>query len=884
MSKYITILAIMLLVPSAFARTNQTGLSEVEAQKRANLISEVHYDLDFSIIPAKDYFYGTSMISFDLKSVPDELTVDFDGGKVQAVMAEGKKLTYDYNDKFITLKSGLKKGANKLSIIFEHPYSKDGSGLYRFNDPEDKETYLYTDFEPYDANKLFPHFDQPDLKATYTVAATVPKHWVVITSTRETSQSPSKMKDFSDWVFPKSKKFSSYIFSFHAGPYKIWEDKEAKIPSRLLVRQSMAKYVDPQEWFTPTRQGFEFFAKYFDYAYPFVKYDQIIVPDFNSGAMENVAAVTFSERYVSRGAESRDDRERRASVILHEMAHMWFGNLVTMKWWDDLWLNESFATYMAAKAMYEATEFEESWRSFYDSMKQWAYWEDQLVTTHPILTPVPSTEQAFANFDGITYGKGASVLKQIDYVLGEAAFKKGVQNYFKKHAFSNATLSDFVGSLGKAHGKPLTQWSTEWLEKESLNSIRVEYSCQGGKIAKFQLIQSAPEQYPTLRQHKTEIGLIYKGKDGSYEVGKTLPVLYSKDLTPLTSSFKGDNCPDGVYPNYRDNDYVKVQLDGKSEKLALSGISKIKDPMLRSMFWQAMWDMVRDGKMVASKYFTLLEKNMDKEDDVKIVKSILSKAVGKYHTSSGVVHYYPHKTNADLKVVQTAEGKLEALIWKGLEEAEPGSNLQKEYFHYAVRSTTSEAKQKKLLAMLTGKEKFKDLEIDQDKRWHIIKQLSLLGAKGINALAKQEKGKDGSSMGQQAFIASEVLRPEKNLKLKWYKAITMEKPTLSLAEMKQVMYNSFPPSQIQITKQVSGAFFKDLDRLLKTADSGFLRSFARGLAPSFCDSESEQNLKKYLKSRPNLNPSVMKTLRVEMQENQRCQRARKLMATNGTSH
>ncbi|TPW20554.1 MAG: aminopeptidase N, partial [Elusimicrobia bacterium] len=418
MSPAILLAALLLAVPARAERPAVKGLSREEAAARAARVSDAAYRLQFVVGFDEKEFTGVTDISFNLKGAPAPLTVDFGEGLPRKVTANGADTAFDYNGHFLTLPpSALRKGANTVRIEYSHPYSATGSGLYRFKDPADGLVYLYSDFEPFDANLMFPCFDQPDIKAGYAVEVTAPEDWLVVSAARPERVLPAG-PGARRWVFPMTKPFSTYVFSLHAGPYMEWRDDFQGLPLGLYARRSLARFVDAEEWFTVTKQGMGFFNRYFDFPYPFGKYDQVLVPDFNSGAMENVGAVTFSERNAPRSRPTPAERLDRADVILHEMAHMWFGDLVTMAWWDDLWLNESFASYMSAVAVDAATEFRDAWLDFNLGTKQWAYWEDQLVTTHPIEAVVPDTEVAFANFDGITYGKGASTLKQLAVLLG----------------------------------------------------------------------------------------------------------------------------------------------------------------------------------------------------------------------------------------------------------------------------------------------------------------------------------------------------------------------------------------------------------------------------------------------------------------------------------
>ncbi|MGH8548721.1 MAG: M1 family metallopeptidase, partial [Methylococcales bacterium] len=369
-------------VVEAPGRPAAKNLSQDVAVDRSGRVEEVRYQLFFKLDGVEKEYRATETLQFDLRDNNQPLTLDFSDGKIVKLQVNGREVpNFEYNQYFLTLTpAALAVGPNSLMIEFNHSYSSTSAGLYRFKDPEDGRVYLYTDLEPYNANSVFPCFDQPDLKARYAVTAEVPSEWTVISNTREESVTPLDAKR-STWTFPETGPFSTYVFSLHAGEYQAWKSNAERIPLRLFARHSLAKYVDAEEWFRITQQGLQFYQNYFSYPYPFKKYDQLLVPDFNHGAMENVASVTFSERLVQKGKSTRDEREARASVILHEMAHMWFGDLVTMKWWDDLWLNETFATYLSSLASYEATEFKQAWQSFFRG-KQRAYIEDQLVTTH----------------------------------------------------------------------------------------------------------------------------------------------------------------------------------------------------------------------------------------------------------------------------------------------------------------------------------------------------------------------------------------------------------------------------------------------------------------------------------------------------------------------
>ncbi|MCB0385097.1 MAG: aminopeptidase N, partial [Bdellovibrionales bacterium] len=698
--------------------SNQPNLTREVAIQRASHVSQVHYDLEFQLREKKADYSGQTTITFDYEGSREPLRIDFYQGQIRKLVVNDKALTPQYNELFIVLPaSSLKVGTNTVVIQFQRAFSRDGRGFVRFEDPEDGRVYTYTDLEPFKPNRVFPCFDQPDLKATYTMKVTAPKTWHVITSVRE-SGIQDLGNDSRVWDFPKSAKFSTYIWSLHAGPYHMWEDKAGDIPLRLFARESLAKFVKTNDWFTFTKQGLEFFPKYFAYPYPYKKYDQLIVPEFNPGAMENVAAVTFSERFISRGPKSDRSRRGLANTILHEMAHMWFGDLVTMKWWNDLWLNESFATYMAHLALAEATEYKNTaWRSFHGT-KQWAYWEDQLVTTHPIEANVPDTRQAFANFDGITYGKGASVLKQVAYFIGPEKFKLGVQNYFKKYAEKNTELKDFMGELSTAYGSSLDEWQKQWLQTSSLNTISVDLTCDQNKVTELKLSQSAPDDHNHLRGHRFKVALFgsRSGKLGTtdiFEVRLTEPSL-------TIAEAKGKACPVLVYPNYEDYGYLKVNLDEVTIKNLPQYIHILADPFQRQLFWSALWDMVRDSNLHLKKYADLALKGIAKEKDEDTLRDILNSLHGRYSNSASVLYYMPQQSTEQKLAFQSFAEKLERISWSKLKAAKAGSEIQKIWLNSVMTAATTSFGLSNIKALLEGDVKLKGLPIDQDKRWSII--------------------------------------------------------------------------------------------------------------------------------------------------------------------
>lgn len=838
------------------------------AAMRAKQVHNVSYNLSFSIDNKSENFSGISEISFELaNNNKNDLTIDFDEGTIKSIIVNGQAISFNYTKWFITIPANeLRAGNNTVTIDYHRPYSTDGSGFHRFVDPNNGEVYLYTDFEPYAANRLFPHFDQPDLKASYSVKVNAPAHWQIISSTRETSIIQNG--DIKIWSFPLSAKFSSYVFSLHAGNYAVWEDKFEDIPLRLFVRQSLAKYVKTEEWFTPTKQSFNFFNKYFDVRYPFGKYDQIISPDFNSGAMENVAAVTFNETYISRGEKSTQSKMQLANVIAHEMAHMWFGNLVTMRWWNGLWLNESFATYMANLEISKASDFENNWDDFYSGTKQWAYQSDDSVNTHAIELPVASTGDALTNFDGITYGKGASVLKQLPYYLGEENFRLGVSNYLKKFSYRNTNLNDFMEELGKAANKDLSQWTQDWLYHAGLNTIKVAYQCTDDKISQFIIKQTAPEGYSTLREQRVQIGL-YNITGNVMTLDSSTPVTYKGKSTEIVEVI-GYKCPDLVYPNEADWGYVKVELDDKSLKSTEQYINAIANPSMRLMLWQSLSDSVTDANLSADKFVNFAMANIRDEKDYNVVRKIAS-------SLTSALYYLTTATRLQQIDYSGIYQEAENLYYELLQKAKAGSDIQKLMYSQYIAIAKTDNHLKTLLNILYSETQFVGLTIDQDKRWRIVAKLNRYQYGNYQALLKTEKENDITDKGVKYAIYSEVLRPEPEVKEKWFNVVINNPENLKLSTLRYIMFGLFPSEQHTLEAPFKAKILSHIPKLNEGGDLNLISAFTDNMLPSQCTSESEQELTKLINDYQEMKPQVLKTVKETHQEIERCIKALKLL-------
>ncbi|HEX8788330.1 MAG TPA: aminopeptidase N, partial [Telluria sp.] len=844
---------------AAPARAENPFLSQADAAARAARVSNVAYVLDFTLT-GKPTFSGTTRLSFDLNDASTPLTVDLDKATIKSLTVNGKTLSPQYNGWFITLPAAsLVKGRNTVVVAYERPHSTNGEGLHRMVDPVDGRVYTYSHFEPAAAHQMFAVFDQPDLKATYQLNVIAPADWTVISSTREANVAPCT--EGRRWTFPTSKKLSPYNFSMHAGPYKMWEDDSGKYPMRLFARQSVASQIRPAEWFKYTKAGLAFFDNYFGIPYQYGKYDQVLVPDFLYGAMENAAAITFAERgFMYKAEMTEEQRARLASVILHEMAHQWFGDLVTMRWWNGLWLNESFASFMGTLATGEATEFKDAWRAFYSQGKQAAYAQDSKTTTHPIEVPVPSTQNAFDNIDAITYSKGASTLVQLRHLLGDEVFRKGVHNYLVKYQYRNATLDDFMGSLGAAAHRDLSGWTREWLYQPGVDTIAADFSCKAGKIDAFSLRQSAPAAFPTLREQRVQVAAL-RLEGGEYHLDRKVAVTYQGAATAVPAMV-GAPCPDLVYPNYEDWGYVKVQLDGRSFESARKHLGAVSEPLLRAMLWQSLWDGVRDAKLPLNDFITTVLANAPHEKDYTLLGDVLGKVAASKHTLDSID---PHGAYN-----QQATRQLADMAWNGVLANKGDDNFQRLWFNAYINLASERPDLDRLASLLDGRIKADGLAINQDLRWAIIGRLNRFDYPGANALLEAEQARDKSDTGQAAAIAATVSRPDPGLKVQWLERIQNLHTTLPFSRLRTAMGSLYPAEQGGLAEGSADQRLAKLPELDKAAGPVYMRAYGPSLIPGGCGAADVKRLQAAADSMQDLSAGTRRALLDALQESQRC--------------
>ncbi|WP_261166344.1 aminopeptidase N [Microbacterium sp. Marseille-Q6965] len=692
--------------------------------------------------PAESGFSTTSTLVFDAHV--DDTWVDFLGEAVHSVSVNGADIPVDWDGARVRV-TGLVEGRNEVVIAARGAYSRSGEGLHRFVDPADGQTYLYTQFEPADARRLMPCFEQPDMKARWTFDVAVPAGWTALSN--QVASSVRHENDHDRVVFEPTLPISSYITAVAAGPYHRvdgeWTRGEQRIPLGVLCRASLAEHLDADEILTVTRQGLDFFTEAFGYGYPWRKYDQIFVPEYNLGAMENPGLVTFTEAYVFRGAATEAQREARANTILHEMAHMWFGDLVTMRWWDDLWLKESFADYMGAHAAVAATRFAEAWTSFANRRKAWAYEQDQLPTTHPIVADIPDLEAATLNFDGITYAKGASVLKQLVAFVGEDAFFAGVRTYFRRHAFGNTTLDDLLAALEETSGRDVRAWSAAWLETTGVSTLALERDAEGGAA----LVQTDP------RPHRLHIGL-FDARDGRLERGGSVDVDIAAERSPLEVP-----AADLVLLNDGDLTYAKARLDADSLAAVETGLSGLGDTLARGIVWSSLWNATRDGELPVHRYLGVVAAHAPRERNAALLAGTIANA------AFAVNHYVPRVSLADARALWAETA------WQSLSEAEPGSDAQLAWARAVGAAVAYDgARGPELRAILAGDAPAPEgLRLDPDLRWAWVQGLTAVGVMDESDIAA-ELARDDTLSGRTAAVQALASRPDAEVRAAAWRA------------------------------------------------------------------------------------------------------------------
>ncbi|MCT9820257.1 aminopeptidase N [Microbacterium sp. W1N] len=733
------------------------NLTRIEAQERRAIVDTDAYDIALDLTKGAEVFRSRTVIRFSATAGASTF-IDLIARDVHEITLNGVALdpAAVFADSRIALE-GLAE-SNELIVDADCLYTNTGEGLHRFVDPVDGEVYLYSQFEVPDSRRVFAVFEQPDLKATFRFTVTAPAAWKVVSNSPTPEPVPAG-EGTATWSFEPTPRISSYITALVAGPYEatfseLTSASGRVVPLGVYGRKSLWQHLDADYIFDKTREGFAYFESKFDVPYPFAKYDQLFVPEFNAGAMENAGAVTFTETYVFRSKVTDAVKERRVVTILHELAHMWFGDLVTMKWWNDLWLNESFAEWASTIATAEATEWTEAWTTFNAMEKTWAYRQDQLPSTHPVVATINDLEDVQVNFDGITYAKGGSVLKQLAAWVGIEEFFAGVSAYFKKHAWGNTEVGDLLAELEATSGRDLSTWAKKWLETAGVNTLSPELRVDGaGVISRFAIVQTAPADYPTIRPHRLGVGF-YSLEGDALVRTHHVEIDVDGDLTEVPE-LAGIAQPDLILLNDEDLAYAKIRLDPRSLQTAIAHLGKISDPLARSLVWGAAWDQTRDAEASASDYVDLVLGNIGGETESTTVRTTLAQL--QLAASSYVA---PERRSATREKVADA-------LWALAQAAEGGSDSQLQFVTAFASAAATAPQWEQVRSLRDGRTQLDGLEIDADLSWALLVSLAAGGVVSADEIDEALAADNTAKGGEFAAQAKAALPDAAAKRLAW---------------------------------------------------------------------------------------------------------------------
>jgi aminopeptidase N len=770
------------------------NLTRAEAAERGGLLHVRSYRVELDLCGSAVSFGSRTTTFFDCAKPGAESFIDLAAVRVSSIELNGAQLPLALFDGNRVRLPGL-AAANELTISAECEYSRTGEGLHRFTDPADDSVYLYSNLETFFAHQVYACFDQPDLKATFEFTVRCPSGWQVISTMPADSEATPAGPGIERWHFPATPPMSTYITSVIAGPYHVVRGEHDGIPLGLYCRQSLAGFLEQEELFEITKQGFDHFHRAFGVRYPFAKYDQVFVPEFNCGAMENAAAVTIVEEYIFRSRVTRARREARAQTMLHELAHMWFGNLVTMSWWDDLWLNESFATWASLVALSEATRWRGAWITFTQQDKAWAYRQDQLPSTHPIVADIVDVASVEVYFDGITYEKGAAVLKQLVAFVGAENFLTGLRSYFADHAWGNATLANLLDSLEQASGRQLHDWSKAWLETAGVNTLRPVFATAAhGTFTEFAVVQQAADSRPELRPHRIAIGLYDRDddRDGAPLRRRRRVELDAAGERTEVPELIGERQPDLVLINDDDLTFAKVRLDERSLRTAIDSAGDFADPMPAALCLAAAWDMCRDAEMPARDYVTLALSAARKVDDVGVLQTMLGQA-------AAAVRYFADPGWRETGLAVLADGLSDLL-----NSSRSGSDKQLAITQALISVASSRRDRDLLAGLLDGSAAIPGLSVDTDMRWRLLLRLVSSGVLGRAAIAA-EQDEDRTDAGARRAASCLAAIPDPAAKdAAWSSIISGELPN---ATFRAVLTGFHAADQDELLEPYAARFF-----------------------------------------------------------------------------
>ena len=862
-----------LLHSEAITRKNLLTNEKGEYSVKYNLVLVIRRTADKKKEEKHD-FEGDLEITFNFHPKPDlkeplfflnfvgEInSLKINGTKVEKFTFEKHRLILDINS--------LKEGENKINILYSGDYNHNGVGLHQYTDPSDNKEYLYTQFEPYDCNRLLPCFDQPDIKATLNLKVIAPKEWIVLSNSSEkeifdfineeelikklnlnndslnhlVNSHDIKSKNYHTYIFEETPRISTYLYALCAGPYYCIENKlPAPTKLRLFMRESLKNCGEPEEIFKITIAGMKFYSEYFGCPYPFGKYDQIFCPEYNMGAMENVGLITLNEFYCWKDTPTKRRRSSFAITILHELAHMWFGNMVTMKWWDNLWLNESFATFISHLCMAKSEElnkeYNTSWLLFAD-YKGFAYSADQMVTTHPVMGEIKDTDEAETEFDEIVYEKGSSMVKQMYYYIGDEFFSKGLKQYFQQYKWDNTTFDDFIGKMVEVAGGQLSDLGKlcqDWFKKAGLNEISLDMEIDNntGKIKKF-IVKQKPclEQFPNMITHIVDFLFIYDYKDLTKNKIFTKKIIEAKSETVF--DFSNELAPKIVFLNYNDWGYMKLDLDKKSIAGLKEGLVEFKDPLTKLSIYRSLFDCFRDSKISSIEFLDIIINSIKNEKDENNLSTLLrfAKSASSIYMPIKYIKSYKKKLFEELK--NLLETQLSSIDFK--------KDLIKPILMY-LPSYSDEDNVQYLIQLMNLDPKL----VSQEDRFRFLKNIFICRninledkQKMLEAEVKRDKNSDNSITAKLACNA--LLPDRKNKEILWNK-LTKETTSDSLVNMQTIMGAFAPVEQYDLVDDfIKEKYFEVIPELGKNNESFYIKDFIGECGPTHYP--TDEIIKKY---------------------------------------
>jgi aminopeptidase N len=822
------------------------NLTRDEAQKRSAILDVASYDIDIDLTTGDQTFRSETTVRFSCSQPGASTFIDLVARTVHSVRLNGNDLDASAVADGVRVQLDDLAAENELHVVADCVYMNTGEGLHRFVDPVDKEVYLYSQFEVADSRRVFTVFEQPDLKATFRFTVTAPDHWVVVSNSPTPAAEPLG-EGKAVWRFEPTPVLPSYVTALIAGPYhtersELTSRDGRTIPLGVLCRASLAEHLDADNVVTITKQGFEYFEQTFDLPYPFTKYDQIFVPEFNAGAMENAGAVTFLETYVFRSKVSGALIERRGLTILHELAHMWFGDLVTMRWWDDLWLNESFAEWASTSCQVANTQWPWAWTTFGTAEKSWAYRQDQLPSTHPIVADIRDLEDVEVNFDGITYAKGASVLKQLVAYVGEEQFVEGLRRYFRAHAYRNTELADLLRELEATSGRDLGEWSAQWLQRAGVNTLRpVIETDDEGRLTSLAIEQTAPADHDVLRDHRLAVGC-YDLVDGRLERTDRVELDVTGASTPVPQ-LVGRRRPDLLLVNDDDLAYAKIRLDDRSFDTAVAHLDGFGSSMPRSLVLGAAWDMTRDAESSPRGFVELALSAIAGETDSTVLRILLAQL-----TTTAHVYVAPEQRAGVLRQVTDRLREL-------LQKAEPGSDQQLQLMTSFSAFARSQDDVALLRGLLDGTTSLPGLAVDTDMRWTLLTGLVAAGATGEDEIDR-EQDRDDTANGRRSAAVARAAQPTAEAKLAAWASV-VESDELPNAVQESVIIGFGKVHDVELLRPFVDKYFAAIEDVWATRTNEIAQQIVIGLYPTLlADQALVDSSDDWLEAHPDAIPAL----------------------------